>query len=98
MIKSGRNTQKTQPKGGTDFTRTAKLTALFGAVVFAVFLCSSLTRDDTAANVSTDFGEGAYQVFAPVDGPAHEEASTVEDGSIWAYLESAIARLIYGER
>lgn len=96
MINSGRKRQTVQNHRTT--TAAARLTAILGAVVFAVFLCSSLARSDTSTNVSTDFGEGAYQVFAPTDAPIDEEAGAMEDDSLWAYLESVIARLIYGER
>ena len=96
MINSGRKRHTVQ--NHRTVTASAWLTAIFGAAVFAAFLCTSLTGGDTSTNVSMDFGEGAYQVFAPVDGPVQEEVSAVEDGSIWAYLESAIARLIYGDR
>lgn len=97
MIKSGRNLRDIPQKNSTDGTRAARLTAILGTLVFALFLCFSVNDSTGSRDVSVTFGEGAYQVFAPADAPIDEEASAVEDGSVWAYLESVIARLIYGE-
>lgn len=100
MIKSGRNPSSGHSPIPSTNTRGAKLTAVAGALIFTVFLCSSVADEMDAQPTDSAFGEGAYQVFAPSDDSAknEEDASAVKDDSVWAYLESAIARLIYGER
>ncbi len=102
MIRSGRTRQEIQKIANTPETRlSARIAAVVGVIVFAVFLCSSVDSAPTERQVSTVFGEGAYQAFASADGTVSDEgkdAAVVEDGSIWSYLESVIARFIYGER
>lgn len=101
MINCGRNSRKPSPEFSSDayIPRSARLTAILGILVFTVFLCVSVDRNDgvDAANV---FGEGAYQVFAQASGDADppEDAFNEDDASFWMYLESVIARFIYGDR
>ena len=89
--------------------RAAGLTAILGSLVFTVFLCLSAGTGSAAERTGTSFGDGAYQVFAPAseeagnqENPSETEsprdAMAEKDDSIWYYLESVIARLIYGDR
>lgn len=94
MITSGRPRHTEPQKTNTASAYTAKVTAIIGTVVFAIFLCSSVSRADIPTSAEIEFGEGACQVFASSD----KETVMVEDHSVWGYLESVIARLIYGER
>lgn len=100
MIKSGRNPSPKQRHTTHRNIRGARFTAFFGAVIFTVFLCSSVTDKTETQMTDYGFGEGAYSVFASADTPvtADTDTSAVQDSSIWTYLESAIARLIYGDR
>lgn len=100
MIHTGRHPKPApSPEKSRDTRLMARLTAILGTVVFTVFLCTSVNDTAEVEDVGS-FGEGAYAVFAPVDGTADqgepEDVIAVEDGSVWAYLESIIARLIYG--
>ncbi len=100
MIKNGRDRHSEQFRHKPEsITHVARLTAILGVLVFTVFLCTSVERAEEIQDVSGTFGEGAYQVFAPVGGNIDipDDAIAENDGSIWSYLESVIARLIYGE-
>ena len=89
MIHSGRRINKTNNTTGIPVA--AKLTAIIGGVVFALFLISSVREPTADMSVYDKIGEGAYQVFATAD---EEDVAAVEDGSVWSYLESVIAELI----
>ena len=67
MIKSGRNPSSGHSPIPSTNTRGAKLTAVAGALIFTVFLCSSVADEMDAQPTDSAFGEGAYQVFAPSD-------------------------------
>lgn len=98
MINSGRKRRSVSPTvSHSPHGRAAGLTAIIGSLIFTVFLCLSVNDGATAQPVDYT-AEGVCQVFLPVDGtPLEENASAVSDDSIWAYLESVISRLIYGE-
>lgn len=102
MIKNGREKKDTPPPEfhTSENRRAAKLTAILGTLVFTVFLCLSAGDTTEVQDVGNSFGEGAYQVFAPVGATTEtpEDAIAASDGSVWSYLESVIARFIYGER
>lgn len=101
MIQSGRRKKETQVYTGTPVIRkSARFVTILGILVFTVFLCSSVNSYSLDAQALNDFGEGAYPVFAPVSGNPDtdlKDTALMEDTSIWAYLESVIARLIYGD-
>ena len=89
--------------------RAAGLTAILGSLVFTVFLCLSAGGGGAAERTATSFGDGAYQVFAPSsdetgnqenfsETEAPRDAMAEKENSIWYYLESVIARLIYGDQ
>jgi len=102
MIHSGRRKKETpkytvQSENGIH--RSAKLTAILGALVFTVFLCSSADSIPEDKQSSVPLAEGVVQVFAPVGNTPEEQkdASIVKDSSIWSYLESVIPRFIHGD-
>ena len=98
MITSGRQNSPKHTSTPSASIRGARLTTVAGALIFTVFLCSSVANIPETQMTDSAFGDGAYQVFSTVDETPEEDASAVSDSSVWAYLESAIARLIYGER
>lgn len=101
MIHSGR--KSSTPARGISAPREcelpARLTAVLGAVVFTAFLTLSLIRPEESTNAGK-VDPSALPVIAPVstaeDVP--DSPAAAEEGSFWYFLESAIARLIYGER
>lgn len=101
MINSGR--KPSTPARGISAPRDcelpARLTAILGAVVFTVFLTLSLIRTEESANAGK-FDPSALPVIAPVStaDDVPDSPAAAEEGSFWYFLESAIARLIYGER
>lgn len=99
MINSGRSRERGAPESHhSRHGREARLTAIIGSLIFTVFLCLSVNTDTSIRSVDHTSAEGVCQVFLPVGGTSVEEnASAVSDNSVWAYLESIISRLIYGE-
>ncbi len=98
MIQSGRRRTIPATADNRHNHHAARITAIIGILVFTAFLCNSVVNDNEAKIASADFGEGAYQVFAPTDTVPSDDMDTsaTEDSSIWSYLESVISRLIYG--
>ncbi|MBE6708360.1 MAG: hypothetical protein E7578_03850 [Ruminococcaceae bacterium] len=98
MIHNGRRRTLPTTADNRHNRYAARITAIIGVLVFTAFLCTSVENDNETKIVSADFGEGAYQVFAPTDtAPSDDrDTSATEDSSIWSYLESVIFRLIYG--
>ncbi len=98
MIQSGRKKHTSPEKKQYVFTRSAKMTAILGMLVFTVFLCSSVKSAENIRETG-NFGDGAYAVFAPAEDASAVPENTFakEDPSIWTYLESVISRLVFGE-
>lgn len=100
MIQNGRQ-RKTSSAAATVGVNyhAARITAIIGILVFGMFLYTAAGNDRTTETVSSNFGDGAYQVFADADtAPSDDRVTSVrEDSSVWSYLESVIFRLIYGD-